>query len=224
MESTIDYCYCSTHYFPTAELKDYFSHYPDVYFLEVAFYAELYKLFGKVPLEQFFQTIGVQDKPALLKIDATLSTQQKQAIHHGKYTRDYSLSSQETYDYELEGLDTCLNHITPETSRLLWPFLLTLIEEKAKQDIFTGQYHWFYRRERYHNFDAKFITTLRQAIWLYDNQGKCVKPADIVVAEMAAYETASYAAKVLIEKLEIPAERLTGFTEAQKDRYAKFFS
>ncbi len=200
-------------YFNSTFLKNYFSHTPDIYFLDNEFYAEEKKQFI-----QFFKELGVEDKPRRIKIKAILSVQEREAIHQGKYTYDYYHSSQYTYDYDIQGLNEFLTKMNLERSKILWHFLLKLIEENLGQEIFKGQYNWFYRRERYHYFDAKFLLTLRQTAWLYIHH-RCIKPADIIAPELTAnYDTENYAAKILIEKLGIQQERLTGFSEAQKDR------
>jgi len=207
-------------YFPTDNLKNYFSHTPNIYFLDHAFYAEIENNYGKIPLYNFFKELGIEDKPKRIKIKATLSVQQREAIHQGKYTYDYYHSSQYTYDYDIEGLNTFFTKMNLERSQILWQFLLKLIEDNLGQEIFKGQYHWFYRRDRYYYFDAKFLTTLQQTVWLY-NHNTCLKPADIIAPELTAnYETENYAAKILIEKLGIQPERLTGFTKIQKERLA----
>jgi flagellar biosynthesis GTPase FlhF len=203
-------------YFNTESLKNFFRHTPDIYFLDNAFYANMAE--EKTQFIHFFNALGVEDKPRRIKIKAILSGQEREAIHQGKYTYDYYHSSQYTYDYDIEGLDAFLTEMNLERSKILWHFLLKLIEDNLGQEIFKGQYNWFYRRERYHYFDAKFLITLRQTAWLYTNNN-CIKPADIIAPELAAnYDTESYAAKILIEKLGIQQERFTNFSEAQKDR------
>jgi flagellar biosynthesis GTPase FlhF len=208
-------------YFKTNLLTNYFSHFSTLYFLDNEFYAPCYKQFGKDTLTLFFKALGIEDKPRRIKIKATLSPQQRETITKGQYTQDYYHFSQYTYDYDIEGLDVFLDQITPDNSKMLWQFLLKLIEENLGQEIFKGQYNWFYRRERYHHFDAKFLITLRQTAWLYNHHGNGVKPADAIVPELATngYETESYAAKILIEKLQIPTEKLPDFTEEQRNKY-----
>ena len=202
-------------YFNTESLKNFFRHTPNIYFLDNAFYANIAK--EKTQFIHFFKALGVEDKPRRIKMKAVLSGQEREAIHQGKYTYDYYHSSQYTYDYDIEGLDAFLTEMNLERSKILWHFLLKLIEENLGQEIFKGQYNWFYRRERYHYFDARFLITLRQTAWLY-NHNSCLKPADIIAPELAAnYDTESYAAKILIEKLGIQQERFTNFSEAQKD-------
>jgi len=70
-------------YFPTDNLKNYFSHTPNIYFLDHAFYAEIENNYGKIPLYNFFKELGIEDKPKRIKIKATLSVQQREAIHQG---------------------------------------------------------------------------------------------------------------------------------------------
>jgi hypothetical protein len=192
----------------------------EIYFLDVDFYASLYQEFGE-SLNHFFKELGIEDKPRRIKIKANLSAQQRETIHNGQCTYDYYHFSQYTYDYDIEGLETFLSQIHLEKSQLLWQFLLELIEDNLGQDIFKGQYNWYYRRERYHYFEAKFLFTLRQTAWLYNAKQQCVKPEHLITAELAThYETESYAAKILMEKLEIPSARLTNFTEEQRNKYA----
>ncbi len=208
-------------YIKTEPLKHYFSHYPNIYFLDTAFYAALDQELAQETLNTFFKELGIEDKPRRIKTQATLSGQEREAIHNGQCTYDYYHFSQYTYDYDLEGLNAFLAQLNFDKSQILWQFLLKLIEDNLGQDIFKGQYNWFYRRERYHYFDAQFLITLRQTAWLYNGNGICVKPADMIVPELAVdYETESYAASILIEKLNIQSERLSGFSEEQRHKYA----
>ena len=207
-------------YFETDTLKDYFSYATNINFLDNDFYAPIEPTYGKKQLNNFFKELGVADKPRRIKIKAALSSQQRETIHQGKCTYDYYHFFQYTYDYDIEGLDAFIARMNLEKSQMLWHFLLKLIMDNLGCEIFKGQYNWFYRRERYYYFDAKFLTTLRHTAWLYNHSG-LVKPADIIVPELETdYETNSYAAKILIEKLAIQPERLTNFTEAQRNRLA----
>jgi hypothetical protein len=188
-------------YFKTDKLEIYFSHFPNIYFLDSEFYGNA---------QYFFKELGVADKPRRIKIKANLSAQQRSAIHQGQCTHDYYHFFQYTYDYDIEGLDAFIADVNLEKSKILWHFLLKMIEENLGKDIFKGQYNWFYRRERYYYFDAKFLVTLREMAWLYNSNGRCVKAADVMVSELRAnYDTNSYAAKILIEKLEIQSERVS---------------
>jgi len=192
-------------YFPDSSLKQYFTHHSAVYFLDHDFYAPFYQTFDPNTLKHFFQELGIADKPRCRKVNANLSTQQRQQIHQGQCTYDYYHLVNYTYDYELEGLDSCLATINLKKSQILWHFSLQLIENNPKQEIFQGQYNWFYRRDRYHYFDAHFLVTLQQTAWLYNPAGECVPPTNILVGELTKhYEINTPAAKLLIEKLAIP--------------------
>jgi hypothetical protein len=192
-------------YFPHSSLKQYFTHHWEVYFLDSDFYAPFYQTCDQNTLNHFFQELGIADKPRCRKINANLSTQQRQQIHQGQCTYDYSHLVNYSYDYDLEGLDNCLATINLKKSQILWNFSLQLIENHPKQEIFQGQYNWFYRRDRYHYFDAHFLVMLRKSAWLYNRAGKCVPPTQILVSELANhYETNTHTAKLLIEKLAIP--------------------
>jgi hypothetical protein len=208
-------------YLPTDALQDYFRTYQNIYFLAQNCYAPVYSEFGEQVLNQFFQAVGVENKPRRIKINASLSVQQRQAIHNGRCTHDYYHISQHTYDYDLEGLHTSLNSINIKKSKQIWDFCCQLIAANPGQDIFTGQYNWFYRREKYHHFAAKWLITLQQTAWLYNVQTENVKPVDLTVSELTThYETQSESAKIFIEKLQIPLTKLSGFSAEQKQKYA----
>ncbi len=208
-------------YFHTPELALYFGHYEPVNWLETSFYKTCYDEFGKDSVTTFLHKLGVATTPRCLKVVATLTNVQRAEIHQGRCTRDYAQDRQQTYDYEMEGLTHCLTHLTKEKSKQVWNFLLNLMREPANQELFQGQYTWFYRKTRSHRFDAQFLTTLKQTSWLYDKQGQCRKSGEMVVFDLACeYDTESYAAKMLLAKLGIPTERLIGFTSEQKSKYA----
>ncbi len=209
-------------YFNTPELTIYFSHYPHVYFLETEFYAPVVQEFGQDLVESFFKALGVANKPRVVKVEARLTQAQRRDLHQGKCTRDYANDVRYTYDLELEGLNELLAHLTPTKAKTLWHLLLILIREEAMStEIFRGQYKWFYRKEHYHQFDAKFVKLLTTTAWLYDRNNHGVKSSDLIATELADdYDTESYAAKVLLGKLGIAEHRLTGFTLEQKHKYA----
>jgi hypothetical protein len=208
-------------YFNTPELATYFRDYGNVYLLESEFYSPFYEEFGQEKVETFFKELGVAKQPRRIKVAVKLTLSQRGEIHQGKCTRDYRNDLTHTYDYDLEGLNEFIAKMTQEKSKLLWNFLLNLIAAQLGTELFKGQYQWFYRKANYHHFEAKFLKTLKQTTWLYDDQKTCLKPADLIVSELAKdYETGSYAAKILLEKLNLQAERLTGFTEEQRNKYA----
>jgi len=186
-------------YFETDKLEKYFGKFPNIYFLE----GEFYQTYDQKHLKSFFKALGVANKPRLIKINPNFSAQQRAAIHQGYCTHDYYHYLKYTYDYDIEGLNVFIAEMTLEKSKMLWQFLLELIEENMEQNIFKGQYHWFYRRERYYYFEAKFLSTLRQTPWLY-YRNKPVKAVELSLSQLAInYNTHSDAAQILMEKLEI---------------------
>ncbi|KHD07125.1 hypothetical protein PN36_24005 [Candidatus Thiomargarita nelsonii] len=184
-------------YFKTDKLINYFKQFPTIYFLE----SEFYQAYEKKHLKSFFKALGVADKPRLIKIKPNLSA--RAAIHQGHCTHDYYHFLKYTYDYDIEGLNAFISDMTLEKSKNLWHFLIKLIKDNQEQDIFKGQYHWFYRRDRYYYFEAKFLNTLRQNSWLYNHHHR-LKATEISLPQLALnYDTHSEAAQILIEKLEI---------------------
>lgn len=51
--------------------------------------------------------------------------------------------------------------------------------------IFEGEYRWFYRRECFNRFDAKFLKTLKQRAWLYDKNNNLKKPSKITFSNLS---------------------------------------
>jgi len=189
-------------------LSHYFQDYPNVYLLNNNFYSAFFNLYGKNILNLFFKDLGVADLPRRIKIKAELSALEKHDIHQGYCSNDYSHLIEYSYDYDLEGLNNFLATMNFEKSKLLWQLLLNKIVAAKGKEIFKGQYNWFYHDNKYYYFDAKFLITLRDATWLYNQDLQCCKSNDIKLAELnSSYNTTSYAAKILIEKLKIAGSK-----------------
>ncbi len=208
----IPFCYATKLLLPSQiycnSLNNYFQDYPNVYLLNQNFYSAFFNLYGKNILKKFFKDLGISDLPRRIKIKAELSALERHGIHQGYCSNDYSHLIEYSYDYDLEGLENFLAVMNFEKSKLLWQLLLNKIVAAKGKDIFKGQYNWFYRDNKYYYFDAKFLITLRDTTWLYNQDLQCLKPNEIKLAELnSAYNTNSYAAKILIEKLKIASSK-----------------
>ncbi len=167
-------------YFPYKDLKNYFNGYHTVYFVN----DELFQKFGRERLTKFLKELGVEDVPSRIEIEDNLSWEEKSKLRgNNGYTYDIHLK-----DYDLEGLENFLKNITLERSCLLWRLLLKSIENLSGwyvQEFFEGEYRWFYRRECFNRFDAKFLKTLKQRAWLYDKNNNLKKPSKITFSNLS---------------------------------------
>jgi len=167
-------------YFNDPDLRAYFEGYHSVFFVS----DELYERFGKKRLKNILIELGVENKPRRIEIVGDLSREEKSRL------RGNSGFSYERYisDYELEGLKTFIQQMTPQKSILLWKILLkgigNLSSWKAK-NYFEGEYRWFYYRELYKNFESKFLKLLKQHRWLIDRNDNFRKPSEITFSELS---------------------------------------
>ncbi len=204
-------------YLRTPTLVHYFKFHTGIQWLDREFYQDIAEEVEEAKWLEFLQALGVADQPRLLKIPPPFSKEDRQRICRYKCTRDHFHELGFSYDYDLEGLAAFLAHPGLENSRLLWELLQPLT---AKEEVFQGQYQWFYRKLHTYRFESQFLTQLKETAWLYNAALNCVKPAELVVSELAVhYEVQSYAAKVLLDKLGVVSQYLPEFTQEQRDKY-----
>ena len=162
------------------DLRAYFEGYQSVFFVS----DELYERFGKKRLKNILIELGVENKPRRIEIEGNLSREEKSRL------RGNSGCSYERYirDYELEGLKTFIQQMTPQKSILLWKILLKGIGNLSSweaKNYFEGEYRWFYYREHYKNFESKFLRLLKQRAWLIDRSNNLRKPSEITYTELS---------------------------------------
>jgi hypothetical protein len=167
-------------YFREEDLTLYFRNDDAIYFVS----EELYDTFGEELLKPFLVDLGVYDKPRRIEIDANLAWDEESRLRGNiGHTRDISCK-----DFEYAGLESLLEHITVESSRIIWVFLLRSIQNfqtwEAKQ-FFEGEYSWFYYSEHTRRFDAKFLKMLREKDWLLNKKSVLQKPSDLTVSDLS---------------------------------------
>jgi hypothetical protein len=170
-------------YFNTKELLDYFANSQDVYLVSVS----ITKKFNRTSIINFLTDLGVEDSPRRIPLIGTLTWQQKLSYSRG-FTREIS-----DIDYEYDGLDIILSNITVERSFLLWKMLLKSVDKFRDWDsskFFNGCFTYFYYSMTSVSFPAKFLTQLRDNLWLVDRDGNFRKPDQIMFSELKeGYET-----------------------------------
>lgn len=173
-------CNPSKTYLKETDLIEYFSNNHTVYFVSDA----LYETFGEERLKPFLIDLGTEDKPRRIEIDANLSWEEKNKLRgNSGWTRDVCHK-----DYEYEGVENLLEHITIEKSYLIWKLLLKSIEKlnswEARQ-FFEGEYSWFYYSQHTRRFDAQFLGMLREKQWLVNKDGIFQKSSDLMLSELS---------------------------------------
>lgn len=108
-------------------------------------------------------------------------------------------------NYTIDKLDEILetfSDCTPEQARLisqaLWEELIHL-RRLYGEDVFRGQYHWFYYTERQMPFEAEFLETLNNKLWIPNGQGELKLPSSILFAELGWCEDPFLQSKILFK-------------------------
>jgi len=189
-------------YLGDLDLKEYFNSIDSVYFVS----GELYEEFDKDKLKVFLKELGVEDKPRRIEIEANLSWEEKSRLRNNSGC-SYEIG---LIDYEYEGLDNFLNHITNEKSYLLLKLLLKNIEGLSSweaKEFFEGEYSWFYYSQHSKNFESKFLKLLKQQAWLVDKNNNLRKPSEITFSDLSDnYNRESPNIDVLIKVLKFKPE------------------
>ncbi len=143
-------------YFPSEELKVYFSGNSAVCFLD------------ETAGEKAWGELGVENKPRFNKISIDMSWEEKSRLRRDQaHTKDI-----ETIDYDLDGLEDFLARFESEDSQLaehsliLWNFLLDHLKAIPFYRCYDGEYKWSYYQEKSAIFDARWKTQLRNHAWL----------------------------------------------------------
>jgi len=225
---TGEYKFCKPDevYLKTENLVEYFKGFDHVFFVS----DELNQRFLKSnnALTDLLLTIGCEDKPRRIKIEPSLSYEDKKKLRdNGWATREIH-----TLDYDYEGLDNFFSELNKERSNLLWHFLLNSLEscdKWEKYDFFKGEYSWFYYSQHYKKFQSKFLTTLKTTAWLVDTNDNFVLPNQISLSELHnSYTKDDENVEVLINVLGFQIDEIkqieekTGGKFVPKDEYEEF--
>ncbi len=124
-------------------------------------------------------------------------------------------------DYVLEGLKTTIGLITLERSKIIWNFYL---QYWSKNDFEKkGEYHYFHWQKRVFYFTSYTIVFLQKNKWLFNIEGKKVKPSEITLEELAVnYNTERGIARNFMETIGVKGikeEWQNQWTERQKKIY-----
>ena len=146
---------------------------------------------------QFLKAIGVMDMPLVIQknIASTFENYQefnrelaKRNVESEYTTRLWEASIE---DFYLQGLSKVLDKISKhgkvDFSRIIWHLLVKIVNPLPAEmwdrdtffnNLFQGEYHWFYRTNQRKFFDATFYRQLKSTAWIPDEQGNLHKPPE----------------------------------------------
>jgi len=223
------FCKPSETYLKTEDLMEYFKGFDHVFFVS----DELNERMGNadIVLSELLLSIGCEDKPRRIKIEPTLTWEEKSELRKNSY---YNALTYEihTYDYDYEGIDNFLENLTEKRACILWNFLLRSLEsypKYSKQDFFRGEYKWKYYNENTANFESSFLKTLKNTPWLFDKDSNLLLPNHISLSELSdSFSKDDENVDVLINILGFQIDEIkqieekTGGKFVTKDEYEEF--
>jgi hypothetical protein len=136
-------------------------------------------------LYEMLLIIGCENKPRQIKINPSLSYNEKRVLRdYKRYTKEI-----QEIDYEYEGLENFFNSkkISINRSCILWKFMLKSIASITNwecENFFHGEYRWFYYNELSSKFDSKILKLLKITRWIIDKDDKYVLPSEICIYDL----------------------------------------
>jgi hypothetical protein len=212
----------SNAYFPTPDLREYFSGMDDTLFVSSYLYDQFRGIVEKGKLDEFFRELGVVSLPRRIAIEPTLSWEEKRTLRGSSgHTRDVYL-----HDYDIHGLSHFLSNINKERSLLLWRILVEHIEGLGWQaeKFFKGEYAWFYYTQYEMYFDSMFIRKLKSTPWLFDQSNALAIPSSVSLSQLSPdYECKSPSSQILIPQLQlkpdVQQELLQQLPESERKKF-----
>lgn len=156
-------------YWPTETLKQYF-HGMNRWFVK----NRLLERFSQDKLLPFLHKLGLRRLPHRMPVKSDLSDHEKRDLRKGKWVIDRELY---IHDYQLDGLNSFLESISPSKSVLLWNMLLEMVN--LHEEDFLGEYAWLDIHKKSVAFPAAFVRQLRRTPWIMDKDSRFHTPMDI---------------------------------------------
>lgn len=203
-------------YFPSGELKTYFSNYPAAWFLNIEEYE---RIAGVSPgeLNSFFEELGVNQFPRIKDARFNDCYARTDLVVPSKCT-DFKYWKYGSIDGVEENLKTILEEKDKERSVLLWRNLIGALENKRTvlalegknpeeysfNDVFLATCFYFYWTDRSYSYETIASKQLKEKAWLLDRDGEFRRPIDLVLSDLnEKYDVKSEEAKELIRFLGI---------------------
>lgn len=198
-------------YYPTPELKAYFSVKENTNFLLLDEYVEKVGKDNVENLNRFLRMLGIKRNIEIIESEVDYDYSNRMPVPHS--TRGHT--------YKEKRIDGCIEILSSidankdfSKSVLLWNCLLHIIEMNTTQwssidldKLIEGRCFYFYRKSYYRSYDSKNKFMLKNSNWLMSNTNEFLKPYELSVKQLADnYDTTSNAAQILINFLNIQQE------------------
>jgi len=190
----------SNMYFPSSELKDYFSGNGHVLFLDYDAYLKALPEYED-RLQDIFSSLGVAKLPRLksVELSQTVFSTEYMAIR-GEWARQtwYIEDPERWTEIEYEGLRDLLARIESTTdsesqmqyAQICWQVLIKIAEESADKHFSTrlidGQHFYKYYGPKEELFANYSLYQLKNAKWLLDKTGKPVSASEVTLQNLNA--------------------------------------
>lgn len=201
-------------YLPSYDLINYFEKFDRVYFISDEFEQKLPQ--RKTNLQEFFLTVGCENKPRRIVIDSTLTSKEKELLRKRNYESRISYEIH-LLDYDIEGLSNFLINIDIEKSVVFWNWLLSHLqsfEYHDKQLFFYGEYKWYYYTAHFQKFESSFLKILKSSKWLYDDNNTLYYPQEVSLSVLSdKYNKTDKNVDVLADVLEFQPDEIKRIEE-----------
>lgn len=210
-------------YFPTDELKKYFSVKPSTMFVDWNGYLDLVGKENEKFLRSFLIELGVSTEIRLFSTSLSWDEAHKMNISWRSPSNAHWNSQtweQNVFDACKENVDNIVTNNDFSRSIYMWDILLKMVERYPNlSEKLEGKHKCFNRISYYETFDSTDALLLRTSKWLRTKEGKFVSPSMTYASALAdEYDIFSSNAKRLIDFLKMPYENpeLSNLTTEQK--------
>ncbi len=167
-------------YMATERLKSLFDGVPDVLIVD-----DSSDYLRGESVRDILRASGIQTYLAHSEVEPSLTYEEKRELRRQEQWGDDSITryrKSSVRDYTLRGLTSLLAVMSTlseeeasKRAKLLWQCLRDI-----PNSAFSGEYQWFYFREKRAAFPARFIDQLNTAAWVPCKDGKLHIPGDVV--------------------------------------------
>ena len=221
-----------TMYFPTPELKSYFSPKKDTWFVAIDVYKDMIESSQENQLMQFLKELGVRDEIDLVEQEIDYRTSDRTDLPYPRSTRSMTWS-ETIIDGCKEIIDYISEYHDEMKSVILWDCLLKIIETKCTSwyarnldSLLRGVCKYFYYSPQRMYFDSSDAIALKEKPWIINKDGNFVSVEDVTKETLSdQYNLECEAAQSLLAFLGIGGgdesdeeEDDTYLTDSQKEK------
>lgn len=161
-------------YYPSDDLKIYFSPKPDTKFIDLEDYHKfITDENDRKLLKEFLLELGVSELPKILEREITDWGEKK------KLRLGYGTRQETTIDKIIDGSREIIENLDNQKSLLLWNYLGKLQDFELR-----GEHKYFYYHQRRDFFESTTLTRLKNEKWLLSINNEFVAPHEITINEL----------------------------------------